>query len=104
MDKISSERRKRQFQEKRLTAVFLLVSFSALFYWLSFRVFTSTDCEFFGSKLALVIVPVCVAFGNQGAAAFPFIFATVSLIMALLSLRQHRKPTRRSDGPFKVRP
>jgi hypothetical protein len=95
MDKRTSNRRKQRLQEKRIAPVFLFIAVAVLFYWLSFRIFTATDCKFIGSKLALVIVPACTAFGNQGAAVFPFLFASSSLFMGLLSLRQYRNLTRR---------
>ena len=98
MDKRTSIRKKQLLREKRLGPVFLFVAVAALFYWLSFRVFTATDCEFFGSKIALVIVPACAAFGNQGAAVFSFLIASASLFMGFLSLRQYRNLTRRSKG------
>lgn len=98
MDKRTSNRRKQRLQEKRLAPFFLFIAVAVLFYWLAFRVFTGTDCEFFGSKLAFVIVPTCTAFGNQGAAAFPFLIASASLVMGFLSLRQYRNLTRRSKG------
>ena len=98
MDKRTSDWRKQRLKEKQLAPVFLFISVAVLFYWLSFRVFTATDCEFFGSKLALVIVPACAAFGNQGAAVFPFLIATASLFMGFQSLRQYRNLTRRSKG------
>lgn len=96
MDKKTSNRRKQRLQEKRLAPVLLFIAVAVLFYWLSFRIFTGTDCEFFGSKIALVIVPACAAFGNQGAAAFPFLIASTSLFMGILSLRAYRNLTRRS--------
>jgi hypothetical protein len=43
-----------------------------------------------------VIVPACAAFGNQGAAVFPFLIASASLFMGFLSLRQYGNLTRRS--------
>jgi hypothetical protein len=99
MDKRTSNRRKRRLQEKRLAPVFLFILVAALFYWLSFRVFTATDCEFFGSKIALVIVPACAAFGNQGVAVFPFLIASASLFMGIVSLRAYRNLTLRSTRP-----
>lgn len=96
MDKKTSNLKKQRLQEKRLTPVFLFIAVAVMFYWLAFRVFTATDCEFFGSKLALIIVPACAAFGNQGAAAFPFLIASASLFMGVLSLRRSRNLTRRS--------
>ena len=96
MDKRKSNLRKQRLQEKRVAPVFLFIAVAVIFYWLAFRVFTVTDCEFFGSKLALVIVPACAAFGNQGAAVFPFLIASASLFMGFLSLRQYGNLTRRS--------
>lgn len=98
MDKRTSDRRKQRLKRKQLAPIFLFIAVTVVFYWLSFRVFTATDCEFFGSKIALIIVPACAAVGNQGAAALPFIIATASLVMAFLSLRQYRNLTRRSKG------
>lgn len=70
----------------------MFASVAALFYWLSFRVFTETDCEFFGSKISLLIVPACMAFGNKGAAVFPFIIASASLFMGgWFVFRSHNK-------------
>lgn len=101
MGKRTSNRRKQRLQEKRLAPVFLFIAVAVLFYWLSFRVFTATDCEFFGSKIALVIVPACAAFGHQGAAAFPFLIASASLFMGIVSLRAYRNLTRRIWTPPK---
>jgi putative effector of murein hydrolase LrgA (UPF0299 family) len=98
MDKRKSNLRKQRLQERRIAPAFLFITVTVLFYWLAFRVFTATDCEFFGSKLALLFVPACAAFGNQGAAAFPFLIASASLFMSFLSLRQYRNLTRRSKG------
>lgn len=90
MDKKASDRRKQRLQEKQLALVFLFIAVAVFSYWLSFRIFTATDCEFFGSKLALVIVPACATFGNQGAAVFPFLIASVSLFTGFQLLRQYR--------------
>ena len=98
MDKTTSELRKQRLQEKRIAPVFLFITVAILFYWLAFRVFTATNCDFFGSKLALVIAPACAAFGNQDAAAFPLLIASGLLFMGFLSLSQNRKLTRRSKG------
>ena len=98
MDKRTSDRKKRRLKEKRLATIFLFIAFAVLFYWLSFRVFTATDCEFFGSKVALMVVPACAVFGNHGAATFPFLIASASLFMGFLSLRTYRNLTRRSKG------
>lgn len=98
MDKSTSNRKKNRLQEKRLGSVVLFIAVAVLFYWLSFRVFIATDCEFFGSKIALVLVPACVALGNKGAAVFPFLIASASLFMSSVSLRTHRNLTRRSKG------
>jgi hypothetical protein len=94
MNKKKSNLRKRRLKERRLVSIFLFIAAAVLFFWLAFRIFTATDCKFFGSKLALVIVPACNAFGNQGAAAFLFLVAAASLVMLFLSLRQDRNPTR----------
>jgi hypothetical protein len=96
MDKRTSDRKKQWLQEKRLAPVVLFIAVAILFYWVSFRVFSATDCEFFGSKFALVIVPACAAFGNQGAAVFPFLIASASLLMGFLSLRPYRNLIRRA--------
>lgn len=96
MDKKTRNRRKQRLQEKRLASVLLFMAVAVLFYWLSFRIFTGTDCEFFGSKIALVIVPACAAFGNQGAATFPFLIASTSLFMGIVSLRAYSNITHRT--------
>jgi hypothetical protein len=98
MDKRKSKLRKQRLQEKRLAPAFLFIAVAVLFYSLAFRVFTAADCEFYGSKLALVIVPACTTFGNQGTAAFPFLIASASLLMVFLSLRKYRNLTSRAKG------
>jgi len=81
-----------------LGPIFLFFSVAALFYWMAFRVFAAADCEFFGSKIALVIVPACAAFGNQAAAVFPLLMGSASLLIGFLSWKPDRKPGHRRNG------
>lgn len=76
----------------------LFVGVAVLGYWLTYRVFTADSCEFFGSKIALVIVPACMALGNRGAATLPFLFASLSLLLAIKGLLHHANIT----GRFKA--
>ena len=96
MDKRTSDLRKHRLQQKRVVPVFLFFAVATIFYGLSFLVATAQDCEFFGSKLAFVIVPACAALGNQAAAAIPFLIACASFFMAIQAYRQYRNLTRRS--------
>ncbi|WP_069037821.1 hypothetical protein [Methyloversatilis sp. RAC08] len=90
VDKRTGERRKSQIEQKRLGRLVLFLAVSVMFYWLSFRVFTALDCEFFGSKLALAVVPACAILGNHCAAAIPFALASVSLLLAVRSQMYQR--------------
>lgn len=83
MDTRTSNRKRLRLQQKRLGNVLLFLAVAILFYWLSFRVFTAQDCEFFGSKLALLVVPACALLGNHGAAAIAFTIASASLFLAV---------------------
>ena len=76
-------------------AIFLFVGVAALGYWLSYRVFTADSCEFFGSKIALVVVPACMALGNTAAAALPFLLASLSLWLGIKGLLHHANITDR---------
>ena len=98
MDKKSSNLRKQRLQQARFAPVLLSLVVAALFSWLAFRVFTGIDCEFFGSKLALVVVPTCTALGNQAAAVIPFLIASASLFFAIQSYREYRHLTNRSKS------
>ena len=78
--------------------VFLFVGVAVLGYWLSYRVFTADSCEFFGSKIALVVVPACIALGSRGAATLPFLLASLSLLLGIKGLLHHSNVT----GRFKA--
>lgn len=91
MDKRTGDRKRLRIEQKRSGRVVLFLAVSVLFYWLSFRVFTALDCEFFGSKLALAVVPACALLGNHGAAAIPFAVASVSLFLAVRSQMYRRQ-------------
>lgn len=93
MNKKASDRRKQRLQEKQLDLVFFFISVAVLSHWLSFRIFTATDCELFGSKLAPVTIPTCVTFANQGVVLSSYLIASVSFFMVFLSLRQYRNLT-----------
>ena len=82
MDKRTSDRKKRRLHDKRVGLVLLYLAVAGLFSWLSIRLFNSMDCEFFGSKLALLIVPACEVLGNRGAAILPVTVACVAFVMA----------------------
>jgi hypothetical protein len=98
MDKRTSKLRKQRIQLKRVAPILIFFTVAVLSYWLSFRVFTSLACDFYGSKVAFVIVPACVTLGNKAAAAIPFLLACTSLFMAIQLYRQHQNLTRRSKG------
>jgi hypothetical protein len=78
--------------------IFLFVGVAVLGYWLTYRVFTADSCEFFGSKIALVVVPACMALGNRGAATLPFLLASLSLLLGIKGLLHHANIT----GRFKA--
>jgi hypothetical protein len=103
MDKRTSKLRKQRLQQKRVAPILLFLTVAILSYWLSFRVFTSIGCDFSGSKVALVIVPACLALGNKGAAAIPFLLACASFFMAIQSYRQLRNLTLHSSGTAQKR-
>ena len=98
MDKQTSDLKKRRLRERSLMTIFLFIGVAVLGYWLAYRMFTADSCEVFGSKVALVAVPACTAFGNRGAATLPFLLASLSLLWGVKELLRHAN----SSGRFKA--
>jgi len=86
----TGNRRTQRPRQKQVELALLFFAVAVVLYWLSVRIFMAQDCEFFGSKLALVIVPACAVLGNQAAAAIPFVVACALLLMAVLSYTGRR--------------
>ena len=72
-------------QQKRLAETFLFIGCAAIAFLLAYEIALSNRCDFTGSKLAVVIVPVCAAMGNLAASSIPFLFGCISLFFAFWS-------------------
>lgn len=98
MDKKKSIAKKQREKQRKWHTTMLFIAGCIISYWLAYRIFTASDCEFFGSKLAYVIVPICTAMGNEVAAFIPFALGSLSAWLAWQSIMNSGNLTLRSSG------
>jgi hypothetical protein len=103
MDKKKSIAEKQRKKQRNWHTTMLFIAACIIGYWLAYQIFTASDCEFFGSKLAYVIVPICTAMGNVVAAIIPFAFGSLSAWLAWQSIMNSRHLTLRSSGTAQKR-
>jgi hypothetical protein len=72
-------------QQKRHAETLLFIGCATIAFWLAYEIASSSRCDFTGSKLAIIIVPVCAAMGNVAAATIPFLFGCISLLFTFWS-------------------
>ena len=82
MDRKLSEAKIRRENQKKFDSSFLFVVGSLVLFWLAYAIYTATDCGFSGSKLAFVIIPLCMGVGNKAAAILPLTIGFLSLWLA----------------------
>ena len=85
MNTLTKEARLKRAQNKRLEYRLLFIAVATMSFWLAYSIFSSNRCDFTGSKLAVVIVPLCMSMGNIAAAAFPFMVGCFFLVIAVWS-------------------
>jgi len=92
MNTRTKEERFKIAQQKRRGEMLLFIGCAAIAFLLAYEIASSSRCDFTGSKLAVVIVPVCAAMGNVAAATIPFLFGCISLLFTFWS-PFHRRTT-----------
>ena len=103
MDKKKNEAKKSRERQRRLGSTLLFFVASIGMFWWAYALFTASNCEFSGVKLALVIFPICTVIGNEAAAIIPFSFGCLSAWLVWKLIMGNGNLTLRSSGTTQKR-